>query len=415
MVVGVMLLLTLIGFVVWLSLRKGDQKQTAIPFNPDEMLLKLQNQIQTTTLDSVEKLLSSHTQNLENLMKASSQEVFQTQSQSFVDVARNEFKKETEFQKKEIESLVKPLSESIAAYKKEIDQIEAGRNKEYGGLNQLIKTLVESNDKLKSETSHLVNALKRPTVRGRWGEIQLRRVVELAGMTNHVDFEEQNSVDGDDGKLRPDMVVKLPGQRTIVIDSKAVLAAYFDAEALANDDLRKAALTRHAISIKTRVTELSRKNYWEQFKNAPEFVVLFIPAEAFLSAALNEMPEILEEAFKQKVVIATPSTLVSLLRAVAYGWRNEALAENSKRIAEHATRLYQALSVWTGHLNQVGVSLDRAVKSYNASMGSLERTVLPPARRMRELGITTKDDIAEIKTVETTTRDLGIEENLRHE
>jgi DNA recombination protein RmuC len=397
-------LLAVIGYLVRLILKNKTPQTT--PLNPDELILKIQNQIQNSTLENVERMLSTHSKTIETLVKASSADSFQNQSKNLVEMARQEFKKETEFQKKEIESLVKPLSESIQNYKKDLDQVESSRNKEYGSLNQLVKTLVDSNDKLKLETGHLVNALKRPTVRGRWGEVQLKRVVELAGMTPHVDFQEQVSVDSEEGRLRPDMIVNLPANRTIVLDSKAVLAAYFEAEALSNEDQRKNALQRHALSIKTRVQELSRKNYWDQFKNAPEFVVLFIPAEAFLSAALQEMPELLEDAFKQKVVIATPSTLVSLLRAVAYGWRNEQLAENSKRIAEQASKLYQALTVWTSHLNQVGAGLDKAVKSFNASVGSLERTVLPPARKMKELGLSTKDDLGEVKEIETSTREL---------
>ncbi len=397
-------LLAVIGYLVRLILKNKTPQTT--PLNPDELILKIQNQIQNSTLENVERMLSTHSKTIETLVKASSADSFQNQSKNLVEMARQEFKKETEFQKKEIESLVKPLSESIQNYKKDLDQVESSRNKEYGSLNQLVKTLVDSNDKLKLETGHLVNALKRPTVRGRWGEVQLKRVVELAGMTPHVDFQEQVSVDSEEGRLRPDMIVNLPANRTIVLDSKAVLAAYFEAEALSNEDQRKNALQRHALSIKTRVQELSRKNYWDQFKNAPEFVVLFIPAEAFLSAALQEMPELLEDAFKQKVVIATPSTLVSLLRAVAYGWRNEQLAENSKRIAEQASKLYQALTVWTSHLNQVGAGLDKAVKSFNASVGSLERTVLPPARKMKELGLSTKDDLGEVKEIETSTREI---------
>jgi DNA recombination protein RmuC len=371
----------------------------------DDFYLKLQTELQSSTFDGVQKMLSQHAQSVESVIKAASGEAFQKQSQGFVEVAKNEFKKETDFQKKEIESLVKPLAESLSVYKKELDQIESLRNKEYGGLNQLVKSLVDSNEKLKLETHHLVNALKRPTVRGRWGEVQLKRIVELAGMTDHIDFTEQTSVETEEGRLRPDMIVHLPADRSIVVDSKAVLAAYFEAETLTDETARKAALARHAQSIRTRVTELSRKNYWEQFQNAPDFVVLFIPAEAFLSAALQEMPQLLEEAFRLKIVIASPSTLVSLLRAIAFGWRNEQLAENSKKIAENATRLYQAMTVWTGHLSQLGSSLDKAVKNYNASVGSLEKSVLPPARRMKELGLTTKDELQEVKEVETLVRE----------
>jgi DNA recombination protein RmuC len=299
------------------------------------------------------------------------------------------------------------LADSLTKYKTELTDAEASRNKEYGSLDRLLKTVLESNQQLRGETANLVNALKRPTVRGRWGEIQLKRIVELSGLSAHCDFQEQVSVDSDEGRLRPDMIIHLPNGRDIVVDSKAILAGYLEAESATDDNSRKTALGRHAASLRTRIQELSRKNYWEQFASAPEFVVLFIPGEAFFSAALEHSPDLVEAGFEQRVIIATPTTLMALLRAVAYGWRQEQLAENAKRISEQAARVYQGLAVWTDHLATLGSSLDRASKAYNSAVGSLERTVLPPARRLKDFGVSTKDEIKELNSLETALRSLN--------
>ena len=388
--IGVIALFCVLGLLVLLLKKQQTVSQAVVP--PPESQIK------------PEALLAGFTANIESLLKATASQVLQSQSQDLLKTAQEVFGKQTELNKKDLESLVKPLNESVLNYKKSLEEVEAKRNKEYGGLDGLIRAVLESNEKLGRETLQLSNALKRPTVRGRWGEIQLRRIVELAGMIQNVDFEEQTSVDSEEGRLRPDMIVRLPGDRRIVVDSKATLGAYLDSEGAADETTRKAHLVRHAQSVKARVVELSRKNYWEQFKSAPEFVVLFIPGEMFLSAALIEDPGLLEDAFKNRVVIATPSTLMALLRAVSFGWRQEALAENARKIGEEASRLYQALTVWTSHLGTVGGSLERATKAFNASVGSLERTVLPPARRMKELGVSGKDELAEVKPVELSPR-----------
>ena len=341
---------------------------------------------------------------MELALKNLATEVMSANSKSFLELARTQLHQESALQQRQVETLVKPLADQVAGYKKELAELESARNKEYGGLDRLLKSVVESNQQLKSETSNLVNALKRPTVRGRWGEIQLRRVVEMAGLSKHCDFSEQVSVDSDEGRLRPDLIVNLPNGRQIVIDSKAVLNGYLEAEEATDDLTRKAALIRHASAVKTRITELSRKNYWDQFKQAPEFVVLFIPGEAFFSAALEVMPDLVETGFDQKVVLATPTTLMALLKAVAFGWRQEQLAENSRRIADQANRIYQGLAVWTQHLATLGTSLDRATKAYNSAVGSLEKSVLPPTRKMREYGVTAKDELAELPTIDTALR-----------
>lgn len=322
------------------------------------------------------------------------------------DKAKNQLSSLQQEARKEVELLVKPLAETLKRYQDGLSVAEQNRSKEYGSLDRMMKILAESNEALKKETSQLSHALKRPTVRGRWGEIQLRRVVELSGMSAHCDFSEQTSVNTEDGRQRPDMIINLPNKRKIVLDSKAVMDAYLDAEAATDDEVHKQALRRHATGIRTRIQELSRRSYWDQFKESPEFVILFIPGEAFFSAALQVDPELVEYGFHQKVVLATPTNLMALLKAVEYGWRQEQVAENARKISEEASRIYQALATWSSHLGNLGSSLDRSVKAYNASVGSLERTVMPPVRRLKELGVSSKDQITEPTSIETAAREL---------
>ncbi len=337
--------------------------------------------------------------------------------EEFLNLASTQFEKEQERAKgqlsgikqeaqKEVEMLVKPLADTLKRYQEGLALSEQNRSKEYGSLDRMMRVLAESNEALKKETTQLSHALKRPTVRGRWGEIQLRRVVELSGMSAHCDFTEQTSVTTDDGRQRPDMVINLPNKRKIVLDSKAVMDAYLDAEAAVDDEIRKTCLRRHAMGIRTRILELSRKSYWDQFPESPEFVILFIPGEAFFSAALQVDPELVEYGFHQKVVLATPTNLMALLKAVEYGWRQEQVAENARKISLEAVKIYQGLATWSSHLGNLGANLDRSVKAYNAAVGSLERTVLPPVRRLRELGVSSKDEIVEPGTIESAAREL---------
>ena len=325
-------------------------------------------------------------------------QAFQGLQSQLMELNRQGLKQESELQKKEVETLVRPLKETLQNLQKNLQESEAHRNKEFGSMDRLMRSVVETQTALKAETQALVSALKKPSVRGRWGEVQLKRIVELAGMSAHVDFAEQAT--GDDARLRPDMLVHLPNKRKIIVDSKAVLNGYLEAEEAKDEATREAALLRHATSLKTRVQELSRKSYWEQFPEAPEFVVLFVPGEAFFSAALEKDPELVEFGFSNRVVLATPTTLMALLRAVAFGWRQEQVADNARKISEQASKLYQGLAVWSGHLAKVGESLDRATKTYNQSVGSLERSVLPSVRKLKELGVSSKDEWTELASLE---------------
>jgi DNA recombination protein RmuC len=261
-------------------------------------------------------------------------------------------------------------------------------------LRTQIETLAGGQAQLHRETRNLVTALRRPEVRGRWGELTLRRLVELAGLTEHCDFTEQLQVVGEEGALRPDLVVHMPDERDLVIDAKTPLDAYLAALDAATEEERTQALKRHAQQVETRVRELAAKSYWTQFERSPEFAVLFLPGDQFLSAALAERPELLEIALGQSVIIATPSTLIALLKAVAYGWRQSRVAHNAAQIRDLGQELYRRLSTFNGHLGRMGQRLATAVEAYNAAVGSLERQVLPQARRFSDLGVTADAPLA---------------------
>ncbi len=260
-------------------------------------------------------------------------------------------------------------------------------------------------EKLKKEASTLSQALRRPEVRGSWGEIQLKRVVELAGMSAYCDFEEQVSVrDGDKNLLKPDLIVRLPNNRVVVVDSKAVLDAFLDAVETDDAEKKKEALERHAKNLRSRVSNLSLKSYWEQFENSPEFAVLFIPNEALLSAAVEIDRSIIEDALSEKIIIATPTTLVALLKAIAYGWQQNQLTENAQKMVDLTKDFYDRLTPWLRHLSKIGDALEGATKAYNDSIGSLDTKVLPSVRRLKEMGFQDKEDLPILEEVDLTLR-----------
>ena len=306
-----------------------------------------------------------------------------------------------------IAQLVEPLRAALERTEEQVRSLERERREAFASLRTQIETLAGGQVQLQRETRNLVNALRRPEVRGRWGELTLRRLVELAGLTEHCDFTEQLHLVGEEGALRPDLVVHMPEARDLVIDAKTPLEAYLAALDAASDEERAAALRRHAQQVDTRVRELASKHYWAQFERSPEFAVLFLPGDQFLSAALAERPELLETALGQAVIIATPSTLVALLKAVAYGWRQSAVAHNAAQIRDLGQELYRRLSTFNGHLGRMGQRLATAVEAYNAAVGSLERQVLPQARRFGDLGVTADAPLAPLEPIGHLVRNPG--------
>jgi DNA recombination protein RmuC len=306
-----------------------------------------------------------------------------------------------------IAQLVEPLRTALVRTEGQVQALERERREAFATLRTQIETLASGQAQLQRETRNLVTALRRPEVRGRWGELTLRRLVELAGLSEHCDFTEQLQVVGEEGALRPDLVVHMPDARDLVIDAKTPLDAFLAALDAATDEERQQALRRHAQQVETRVRELASKSYWTQFERSPEFAVLFLPGDQFLSAALAERPELLENALGQSVIIATPSTLIALLKAVAYGWRQSAVAHNAAQIRDLGQELYRRLSTFNGHLGRMGQRLATAVEAYNAAVGSLERQVLPQARRFGDLGVTADAPLALLEPVGQLVRPGG--------
>ena len=308
-----------------------------------------------------------------------------------------------------VESLVKPIHEALEKTTQQIGEIEKTRKEAYGGIREQLQAMSQSHDSLRSETSKLVSALRRPQVRGQWGEMTLRRLAELAGMVHHCDFSEQvHTTDADDRGYRPDMIIKLPEEGQLVVDVKTPLDAYLDATEANDDNSRKEALKRHAANVVARVKELSGKAYMDQFEKTPEFVILFVPGDQFLTAALDEKPTLLEDALAQKVLLATPTSLIALLKVVAYGWMQLKLAKNAEEIKKLAIEMQDRLGTFTGHLATVGSRLDKSVESYNKAVASLETRVLPTTRRIRELGADSGKQATVPQPIDITTRELKL-------
>ncbi len=303
-----------------------------------------------------------------------------------------------------IAQLVEPIRQALEKSEQQVQHLERDRREAFGTLKAQIEALGTGQVQLARETRNLVTALRRPEVRGRWGEVTLRRVVELSGLVEHCDFTEQMQVTEGDKALRPDLVVHMPDARDLVVDAKTPLDAYLEAIEATEDEARRAALVRHARQVEARVRELANKSYWEQFERSPDFAVLFLPGDQFLSAALAEKPELIETALKQSIIIATPSTLMALLKVVAYGWRQASVAENAAVIRKLGEELHRRLNAFTTHVTKVGKNLAQAVDAYNSAVGSLERSVLPQARRFPELGVTSDAALPAVESVDRTVR-----------
>ncbi len=335
-------------------------------------------------------------------------ETFETLSHQALRASNSEFLKLAEERlgrrQQEIDASLTPLKSALERYEGEIRGLEQARDQAYGSLRGEVERLALLSERLQGETGNLVNALRSPQVRGRWGEVTLHRVVELAGMTEHCDYVEQVTVETEGGRLRPDMVVNLPGGRAIVVDAKVPLAAYLEATGAATEEERRLAMSRHARQVREHMSTLAAKAYWEQFTTAPELVVMFIPGESFVGAAAQADPSLIEDGMNRRVVVATPTTLVALLHAIAYGWKQEQVAANAEGIHKLGRELYDRLRSLAGHFDSVGTALGRAVNAYNAFVGSMETRVLPSARRFRDLGAASGDEIAPLAPIEQAAR-----------
>jgi DNA recombination protein RmuC len=357
-------------------------------------------------LEKIETIKESR-QQLEQSFSALSQQALKLNNEHFLLLAKEKLSQyqiqaEANLDKKEkaIETLLKPINETLKQTESQIRTIEKERKESFGSLSQHLKSINESQTNLRLETQNLVQALRRPEVRGQWGELTLKRIAELAGMVNHCDFYEQQQSDHSDSRLRPDMIVRMPDQRELIVDAKTPLDAYLNATQTNDEKIRTTALIKHARNVRERMRELASKAYWNQFKNSPDFVVLFIPGEQFLSAALEQDPQLLEDALKNKVILATPTSIIALLRAVAFGWRQMSVAKNAEKIRELGEDLYHRLATFAEHLQNLGKHLNSSVEQFNKAIGSLDRQVLPGARKFTELGIERKKPIPVLKMVE---------------
>jgi DNA recombination protein RmuC len=365
--------------------------------------------------EKLELLVTAKTE-MERTFKALASDALQNNNQSFLTLARTrletfqtEAQKDLDARNVAIAGLVSPINESLLKVDGQLKELETKRVDAYAGLKTQVDSLLETQNGLRDETANLVQALRSPAVRGRWGEFRLRRVVELAGMLPYCDFVEQQSVNTDDGRLRPDLVVKLPGSKQVIVDSKTPLDAYLDSIECRDESERRKYLQKHASQVRAHMIKLSAKSYWEQFDASPEFVVMFLPGETFFSAALEQEPSLLEEGVNQRVIIASPTTLIALLQAVAYGWRQERLAQNAEEISKLGKEMYERLRKMTEHFEALGKGLNRAVDAYNSAASSLESRVLVSARRFTELGAAVSEEIPEPRQIESVTRTLALE------
>ncbi len=368
-------------------------------------------------LDEEKKLLDEAKEKLTDAFKSLAGDTLSRSNKAFLELARETFDKVLEgatgdLGKREeaIKGLVKPLSESLKQFEEHVRGLEKNRQQAYTSLEEQLKSLATTQQQLQRETGNLVSALRTPQVRGRWGEITLRRVVELAGMSEHCDFSEQVTAQTEDGRIRPDMIVHLPGGREIVVDAKVSLEAYLKALSAESEADRQAFLKDHARQVRAHMDGLGARAYWQQFDSAPEFAVMFIPGEPFFAAAADQDHDLIEDGMQKRVVLATPTTFIALLRAVAYGWRQEQIAENAQQISELGRDLYDRMRVMANHLSDIGKGITRATEAYNRAVGSMEARVLPSARRFRELGAATSDEIPPVEPIEATPREVSAPE-----
>jgi DNA recombination protein RmuC len=377
---------------------------------------RLEAQLAAEKKASGEKLalLDEAQQRLSNAFAALSADALRTNNQSFLELAKTTLEKyqqaaQSDLDKRQeaITQTVSPVREALEKVDAKIAALEKERVGAYTALNEQVKMLADTHAALRTETSNLVRALSSPSVRGRWGEIQLRRVVEMAGMQAHCDFFEQETIETSDGRLRPDLRVRLPGNKSIFVDAKAPIASYLEALNVQDETVRRTLLQAFAQKVRSHVGNLAKKAYWTQLGDAPELVVMFLPGEMFFSAALEADPSLIEMTSEQNIILAGPTTLIGLLRAIYYGWRQEAIAQEAKAIGDLGRELYKRLADLSEHFTKLGSSLRVSVDSYNRAMGTLESRVLVSARKFRDLEAVSADpDFAQLPQIERTPRSL---------
>ncbi|HLZ41133.1 MAG TPA: DNA recombination protein RmuC [Candidatus Sulfotelmatobacter sp.] len=381
-----------------------------------ESALELERKASNEKMELLTKAGERAAEDLQNAFKALAADALKSNNSSFLQIAQetlkrfqSEAKGDLEARQKAVADLVAPVRESLNKVDAQIQQIEVARGEAYGDLRAQVQSLISTQKELQSQTGNLVRALRTPNVRGRWGEIQLRRVVEIAGMLSYCDFSEQETVTTDSGRIRPDLVVKLPGGKHVVVDAKTPLQAFLDAFETNDEEARRTCLANHARQVRDHINTLSGKKYWEQFETTPEFVVMFLPGETFFSAALEQDTGLIEHGVLNRVIPASPTTLIALLKAINYGWNQEKLARNAQEISALGKELHERLRRLAGHITGVGTNLDRAVEAYNQAVGSLENRVLVSARKFAELGASVAEEIPELEPIETTSRALSFE------
>jgi DNA recombination protein RmuC len=358
---------------------------------------------QRRLLEEAEKKLKEAFQSLASEALQASNRQFMELAGARFDSLQKEASGDLEQRKIAIGGMVEPLEKAVNELRFEVNKIESARQEAYGSLRTEVQQLATTSKELRQETGSLVSSLKQPQVKGKWGELTLRRAVELAGMSPHCDFLEQQSVDTEEGRLRPDLIVHLPGETQIVIDAKVPLHAFLAAVSARSDVEYCAAMAQHASLVRNHINRLSAKEYWKEFKITPEFVVLFVPGESFFSAALEQDRTLIEDAIEKRVVLASPTTLIALLRAIAYGWKQQLVAENAERIKDLGKELYDRILKFAEHLSDVAKGLERASKAYNSAISSFDSRLVPSARKFREMGVGS-EDIPNLDPIETFPR-----------